>query len=95
VSERPHLDFAHEGDNMDQQSQQPGVEPSASPPADDALAVLRRPAIRLMLAISLAAGAGVGGFVIANAATASPSPSASPSTSAAPTHNCPNMGSNM
>jgi hypothetical protein len=68
---------------MDHDSPQPGADP---------LAVLRRPAIRLMLAASLAIGAGIGGFVIANAATASPSPSASPGGSAAPAHtNCPNM----
>ncbi|HEV2012982.1 MAG TPA: hypothetical protein VGR77_03735 [Candidatus Dormibacteraeota bacterium] len=73
---------------MDQDSQPPVVEPVA-PPAGDALAVLRRPVIRALLALSLAAGAGIGGFVMANAAT---SPAASPSTSPAPAHtNCPNM----
>jgi hypothetical protein len=75
---------------MDQDSQPPVVEPVA-PPAGDALAVLRRPVIRALLALSLAAGAGIGGFVMANAAT-SPSPAASPSMSPAPAHtNCPNM----
>ena len=76
---------------MDQDSQQPGAEPSA-PPTGDALVVFRRPVVRAMLATSLAVGAGIGGVVIANAATASPTPSASPSTSASPVQmNCPNM----
>ncbi len=43
----------------------------------------------LLLAAGLLIGGGVGGFVVANAAsTASPAPSASPST----THHCPNAG---
>ena len=75
---------------MDQDSQPPVVEPVA-PRGGDALAVLRRPVIRAVLAVSLAAGAGIGGFVVANAAT-SPTPAASPSTSPTPARtNCPNM----
>jgi hypothetical protein len=75
---------------MDQDSQQPVVEPVVSR-GGDALAVLRRPVIRALLAVSLAAGAGIGGFMVANAAT-SPSPAASPSTSPGAAHmNCPNM----
>ena len=77
---------------MDQDSAAPVAEPHGAAPPGDALGVLRRPVIRAVLALSLATGAGVGGFVVANAATASPSPSASPATSPAPAHtNCPNM----
>jgi hypothetical protein len=67
------------------------------------LAWPRGPMARVLMALGLAVGSGLGTFAVAHAATASPSASPAPSTSGSPanpaspaspsttTHNCPNM----
>ena len=71
-----------------------GIPPSP-PPVDEprTFGGLGKARAAILLAAGLILGGGIGGFVIASAAT-SPSPSAtsSPSPSAGTTHPCPNMG---
>jgi len=72
----------------------PPPPPSVDPPAQRrSLAGLGRTRAAILLTAGLVAGGGIGGYVIANAAT-TPSPSASPSphSGSGMAHPCPNMG---